>query len=72
MPIYLGYEYQTEDGSCTNEEAQTEESSINIEIFLEGVERDNDYSCHGACHVNCKGNTLGIIETLDLDLAYRE
>ena len=38
MPTYLGYKYQTEDGSCADEETQAEECSVHIEIFLERVE----------------------------------
>jgi hypothetical protein len=60
------------DGSCANEEPQTEESSIQIEVFLERVEGDNDCSRHDACYVYSESNTLGVIEALDFDLAYRE
>ena len=69
---YLGYKNQTEDGSCANEETQAEKSSINVEEILERVEQDDDYSCDDACYIDSEGNTLGVIEALDLDLAYRE
>ena len=69
---YLGYKYQTEDGSCANKETQTEKSSINVDVILERIERDDDYSRDDACYINSKGNTLGVIEALDLDLAYRK
>ena len=72
MLTYLGYKYQTEDGSCADEETQAEKSSIHVEILLERVEWDDDYSCDSTCHVNGEGDTLGVIEALDLNLAYRE
>jgi hypothetical protein len=67
---YLRYKNQALDGSCANEEAQTEEGSIQIEILLERVEGDDDCSRNDACYVHSESNTLGVIEALDLDLAY--
>ena len=69
---YLRYKYQTEDGSCTNEEAQTEESGINIEVFLKSVEWEDGHSCDNTSHVYSNNNAYGVIEALDLDLAYWE
>jgi hypothetical protein len=70
--VYLGYKCQTQDGCCADEETQTEKSGIDVEIILERVERYYDYSCDNTCHINSESNTLGVIEALDFDLAYRE
>ena len=69
---YLRYKYQTEGGSCTNEQARTEESGINIEVFLESVEWEDGHSCEETSHVYSDNNAYGVIEALDLDLAYIE
>ena len=69
---YLGNKYQTQDSRCSDQETQAEEYSIQIHVSFQRVKGDHNDCSDDARNIDSSRNTLGVVESLHFDLAYRE